>query len=304
MQYVNSLFQQPRHVHGTRILINIIALFLIYRFVTEFWHADFIYSHSLTFSPEYARIGLLLTLFSAILMLLGKYVNLAMIVATLSFWYLSDISISGDGGDNILRLVLLYLSFVHHGIFKDQVKPGLRVFVHNLAVFSIIAQVMILYFVAGTSKMQGDMWMQGTAMYYVLSTEEFGPASALVRDLFKHPFVTSFASHLTMVYQVAFPFMIHNRFHLAWALMGIVLHIGIALTMGLVTFSLIMIGLILFTINDAEWAKLSAIWRGLDERIRSRFKPLLQRTGVGQTQAGPETTAQWSGGRMSPAVEE
>ncbi|WP_146009644.1 HTTM domain-containing protein [Deinococcus planocerae] len=267
---IHNLFDTPRHVKGTRILLNIISIYFIYRFSTETTHLNFIYSTGIDFKPGYATLAMVTTLVCSILIILGRFINIALLLNLISFWYLSDTSISGDGGDNILRIVLVYLVFVHPKTMSGEIKPGFRVFLHNAAIYAVILQVMILYFVAGSVKMQGSDWYQGTAMYYVLSTNEFGPGSQFVRELFKNPWVSSTISHITMIYQIGFPFMIHNRYHLVWALMGVFFHIGIGATMGLFTFSLVMTGLILFTINDQEWNRVYAMLGGLRKFLPKR----------------------------------
>lgn len=268
LRFFNSLFTDRKNTIGLRIFINIIAIYFIFRFFTEFPRAEFLYSTGVDFIPGYSRIALTITLFCSLALLAGKYVNIALFFCLASFWYLSDTSNAGDGGDNILRIVMLYLIFIDSKIFKNDYKPGNRIFIHNLAVYAVLLQVMILYFVSGTVKMQGESWYQGTAMYYVLATQQFGPGMEIVNSLFKNAWITSILSHLTMIYQVGFPFMIYNRFHLVWAAIGIAFHVGIAITMGLFTFSLIMIGLILFTISDAEWVKIGQFFHKLNGLIR------------------------------------
>jgi hypothetical protein len=55
-----------------------------------------------------------------------------------------------------------------------------------------------------------------------------------------------------VVYQVGFPFVIFTGLHLPWIAFGIAFHLGIAVVMGLISFSATMIGLLLFTIRDGE----------------------------------------------------
>ncbi|WP_216640950.1 hypothetical protein, partial [Thermus scotoductus] len=48
-----------------------------------------------------------------------------------------------------------------------------------------------------------------------------------------------------------------NPFYSLWTVFGILLHLSFAILMGLVTFSAVMISLLLFTLGDKEWALLA-----------------------------------------------
>ena len=55
-----------------------------------------------------------------------------------------------------------------------------------------------------------------------------------------------------------------------WLGFGILLHLSIGLLMGLTTFSIVMLGLLLFFISDAEYARLLAWARQLRKRLARR----------------------------------
>ncbi|MGR5996113.1 hypothetical protein ACT7C9_32000 [Bacillus cereus] len=88
-----------------------------------------------------------------------------------------------DGGDNLLRVLLIYMLFTQntahfsfdskHFWRKRQTKERLHQYristlVHNFAVFACIIQICILYFTAGSYQTMGDLWNQGTALYYIM----------------------------------------------------------------------------------------------------------------------------------------
>ena len=56
-----------------------------------------------------------------------------------------------------------------------------------------------------------------------------------------------------MFFMILFPIAILSRLRLIWVAIGISIHIGIAFMMGLITFSMIMIGLELALISDKEY---------------------------------------------------
>ena len=70
-----------------------------------------------------------------------------------------------------------------------------------------------------------------------------------------------------MLHQVLFPVAMFSRFKLLWVALGIGFHVGIAVFMGLITFSAMMIGLELFLLTDPEFASLREGGRWLRERL-------------------------------------
>lgn len=133
---------------------------------------------------------------------------------------------------------------------------------------AIYVQLIILYSVAGLSKVQGDYWLNGTALYYIQNVEWFSTNIPLIIQAFKNPWIVTISSYAAMLYMIGFPFMLFNRFHLLWAAMGISFHLAIAISMGLIDFSLIMIGLILFTITDNEYRIINSWCKSLAARFQ------------------------------------
>lgn len=153
-----------------------------------------------------------------------------------------------DGGDNLLIIVLAYLMAVdcsgrksrgtaRQGAFSRDGALGRSVtLLHNVALLAIIAQVCVLYLTSAMYKIQGELWQNGTALYYIMRVQDFtlpGVSELLYRD----PFVVTAATYGTVLFQLAFPFLLLHRWTRAFALAGaIAMHGGIALLMGLVTF--------------------------------------------------------------------
>ena len=57
----------------------------------------------------------------------------------------------------------------------------------------------------------------------------------------------------TVFFQLYFPIAIFSRVRLLWIGVGVVMHLMIAITMGLFTFSCVMIGLEMFLLRDDEY---------------------------------------------------
>jgi hypothetical protein len=145
----------------------------------------------------------------------------------------------------------------------------------------------IIYFASGTSKLQGYGWWGGTALWAVYANPEFAPLHLrLYRD-----FVQYMADHLwfretllnggaafTIVLELSLPFLIWIR---RWRpyLIGaaVLLHTGIGVIMGLTTFSLLMLCLLLaFIPGEAvrRALQLSVDWlRGQDLKTGAATVP-------------------------------
>lgn len=125
----------------------------------------------------------------------------------------------------------------------------------NLATRLIQFNFVLIYFAAGTSKLLGTSWWNGTAPNRFLLNYSFAPFEVT----YYTEFITWLAKHRwmweavgavgvvgTLFLELGFPFLVWNRWT-RWFMVSssILFHTSIALLMGLVTFSLVMIALLL-----------------------------------------------------------
>lgn len=86
-----------------------------------------------------------------------------------------------NGGDEMSMLLLFYLSFAnsfsHLTLFKRKPWPQTieKIFnlISNLAAYSIMLNLCLAYFIAGTYKLIDPYWQKGTAIYYFANNERF-----------------------------------------------------------------------------------------------------------------------------------
>jgi hypothetical protein len=170
-----------------------------------------------------------------------------------------------DGGDNLTLLMAVYLMFTACGrrwsldarrtrlrAFADNIEspppPGpyhslkaarqtVTTVLHNCAMFVIAAQVCIVYGAAGLYKVQGGTWGNGTALHYVVDNSLFRPWPALSAMVDSNPLLVAAASYLTVLLQVAFPFVLFSRLKYVVLAMLMGMHLVIAVLMGLPLFS-------------------------------------------------------------------
>jgi hypothetical protein len=103
--------------------------------------------------------------------------------------------------------------------------------------FVIAAQICILYGSAGLYKVQGGLWANGTALHYVMNLDLFQPWPTLSHMVDSQQMLVAVVSYLTVLVQVAFPFVLFGRLKYVFVTILLGMHLGIAILLGLPLFS-------------------------------------------------------------------
>ncbi|GGE26428.1 hypothetical protein GCM10011571_30780 [Marinithermofilum abyssi] len=229
------------------------------------------------------------TLFVTLLWTIGWHTRLTGVLTFLCFWslYYRNPFIT-NGGDNIVRLQLLYLLFADLGArfsvdrwrkrrrqtapspWLEKIRPYAAV-LHNAAVAMAIVQVMLMYFTAGLYKVMGSMWQNGTAIYYAMRVQEFAwPGYS--EKLWASETLVVLLTYTSVLFQVAFPFLLLNRYTKYAAVCGAILfHLGIGVFMNLALFSWFMIGIELILLTDKDYRRLSHLLGRAGRWMRRRL---------------------------------
>ncbi|MEU1916429.1 HTTM domain-containing protein [Streptomyces massasporeus] len=138
--------------------------------------------------------------------------------------------------------------------------------VHNCGMFLIAAQVCLLYGSAGLYKVQGSTWGNGTALHYALNLELFRPWPALSNFVDERTLVIAIAGYLTVLLQVAFPFVLFGRLKYPVLTLLLGMHLGIGVLMGLPLFSGAMIVADAVFLPDRFYLRLADLCRRLVRR--------------------------------------
>lgn len=157
---------------------------------------------------------------------------------------------------------------------RGLVPTWVRVPVHNAALVLIMGQLIVIYVVAGLAKLTGATWRNGTAVYYPFHVEFLSPWPELTHALGGFTPMVLVASWGSVAIQLLFPLLLlqrHTRIFVVIAL--VMLHVGIAVTLGLGLFSLAMCGADLAFVRDESVERIKARWRDL----RGRAKPSRRR---------------------------
>src|SRR5262249_18276517 len=98
----------------------------------------------------------------------------------------------------------------------------------------------VLYFFAGTSKLMGNAWWNGTALWGAVANLEY--QSIDMTWLAHYPLVVNFMTHVSVLWEVTYFATVWPRMTRPIVIaLAVPLHMGIALCLGLCTFGLVML---------------------------------------------------------------
>ena len=110
----------------------------------------------------------------------------------------------------------------------------------NLALRLINVHMCVIYLFAGLSKLQGEAWWTGEAMWQALANMEYQTAD--MTWLAWHPWLLNLLTHVCVLWEVSFCMLIWRPRLRPLMLAGaVVLHAGIGACLGMWTFALIML---------------------------------------------------------------
>jgi hypothetical protein len=160
----------------------------------------------------------------------------------------------------------------------------------NLAIRLLQVHVCFVYCASGLSKLQGQAWWSGTAPWSTMANYEFSPMYLqyymnsihfLVNHRWLWELMMSSIAIFTLVFEVGFPIFMLLAYlvkkpwgrSLRWFVIGaaVLLHLGIAVFMGLVTFSLMMLVAVCAFVPAEAWHRLFERLHLEDGRIRLAY---------------------------------
>ena len=110
----------------------------------------------------------------------------------------------------------------------------------NLSIRLIQVHYCIIYFFAATGKLQGETWWTGEALWNALANYEY--QSSDLTWLAWYPEVLQLMTHVTILWELSFPYLIWNPALRPFLLIvGMLMHLGIGAFLGMWTFGLAMI---------------------------------------------------------------
>ncbi|AHJ98130.1 HTTM domain-containing protein [Hymenobacter swuensis] len=193
-----------------------------------------------------------------------------------------------DGSDNVIEVTLPFLILADAYRYntlssmtaapRAGTLPEIGRLVMRYASLALLIQVCFVYFFTALAKLQGDLWLNGTATYYTMRVDEFRQTDWNIALTQNHYFVV-LSTYFTILWELSFAFLIWFR-KTRWVVIvgGFLLHVGIWYFMRIDNFSWIMIGSYAMFITNRDYVRLLAYVRQL-VGWQSRSRELAPATG-------------------------
>jgi len=111
---------------------------------------------------------------------------------------------------------------------------------NTVAIRLIQIHLCVIYLFGGIGKMRGETWWDGSAMWYSIASYEY--QSFDMTWIGRYPFLSSIATHLTVFWELSYCALVWPRRTRPFVLaIAILVHGGIALFLGMITFGAMMI---------------------------------------------------------------
>jgi len=150
------------------------------------------------------------------------------------------------GLDQIVLMLTMYLCIADSGsvwsldahLAGD--KPPIASWNNNLATRLIQLHLCVIYLFGGLGKLRGWMWWDGSATWFTAASYEYQSSSLLW--IGSVPTLGAIATHATLFWECSYSTLIWNRWTRPWMLaMAVLVHGGIAIFLGMITFGVMMI---------------------------------------------------------------
>jgi hypothetical protein len=110
----------------------------------------------------------------------------------------------------------------------------------NIAVRLLQLHMCVIYLFGGIGKMRGDMWWDGSALWFAFATLEY--QSLDMTWMVNHRWLLALLTHVTVFWETFYCFLVWPKLTRPIAVgMAIGVHLGIAACLGMKTFGLVMI---------------------------------------------------------------
>lgn len=110
----------------------------------------------------------------------------------------------------------------------------------NLAIRLIQIHMCVIYLFGGIGKMRGEMWWDGSALWYAIANYEY--QSVNVRWLVRYPWFIALLTHITVFWETFYAFLVWPRYtRPVMLVLAVFVHAGIAIFLGMPTFGIAMI---------------------------------------------------------------
>lgn len=110
----------------------------------------------------------------------------------------------------------------------------------NISVRLMQVHLCIVYFFAGMGKLQGEFWWNGQAIWGAIANYEYQTVD--LTWLAEYMWLVNAATYTALLWEVCYPFLVWPKLtRPIFITMAVLVHLGIGLGMGMMTFGLIMV---------------------------------------------------------------
>lgn len=229
-------------------------------------------------SPVFFEIAFHVGLVIAGLVMLGVGGRPVLFVHYVLLWslYMANPALM-DGGDALictgaifLLLTRCYSAFTIVDPRPTSKAPLVVSAMNNTGLLLLATQVAIVYLMAGLYKVQGELWQDGTALYYILNVPEFF-LPQVTPHLVQFDWFMVLGAYATVLASIFFPVLVLFRGGRPVAVMAMLaFHLAVALLMGLTSFALVMAAYdLLFVGGHVEYMRRRV--RAVIARLATKF---------------------------------
>lgn len=171
------------------------------------------------------------------------------------------------GGHTLIKLFLFYFIFLNIRS-EGPISNALS----HVMLWACKIQIAALYFFAALYKWNGEYWVNGEALYYVISIREFSHPM-LQAALLPFPWLLTVGTWFGLLYQSMFPLLIWFRpVKKPLLLAGVFFHLFIAFGMGLPDFGIFMVLSYTMFFRDETTAKILQRFRKFFRHVPARVE--------------------------------
>ena len=173
-------------------------------------------------------------LFFGVLKKGNRFIHITIFITTL--WLYGRLYLYVIGGNQLIQMMLFYLIFA-----EEHSQQILQLKINKWVLLACQLQICFVYFFSGLYKLAGDDWVNGKAMYYILSIEEYSHPW-VISHIINLKWLTVLMTYSALLYQLTFPILIWiNGIKKPLLIIGVIFHLFIGIVMGIWDFALVMI---------------------------------------------------------------
>jgi hypothetical protein len=214
-------------------------------------------------SPTAVRVLLLVTLLAGVCLAVGLATPLAAVVSLAGFVSAANRTpLTVFGFDDALGMLLIPLAVGPSGAVLSLDRrlgfssaPEGPSVAANVALRLVQVHLCVVYFFSGIAKLLGASWWEGTALWGAAANSRYRTLD--LTWLARHPLLVNALTLGTLFWEVSYPALVWPRLTRRLAIaMGILVHGGIGVAMGMKEFGLAMIAANLAFVPAASWQAL------------------------------------------------